>query len=145
MQEEALDGGGSNLDGALKTLHEAEGTVKEIVAKRFDEAVKLEDLASIERFFKIFPLINMHDEGLKKFTQYLCTKVRFVAGDLLALFTRFFNTIILYFCSWKRQPKITSAKLWRPHRATLVPMSYLRTHLRYCLKALPGPLRSISH
>lgn len=75
MQEDSLDGGGSNLDGALKTLHQAEGTVKEIVAQKFDEAVKLEDLASIERFFKIFPLINMHDEGLKKFTQYLCSKV----------------------------------------------------------------------
>ncbi len=43
---------------------------------RFDEAVKKEDLASIERFFKIFPLINMHEEGLKKFTLYLCSKVR---------------------------------------------------------------------
>lgn len=66
----------ASLDLALKTLHEAEIKVREIVAKRFDEAVKDEDLASIERFFKIFPLIKMHDEGLKKFTHYLCSKVR---------------------------------------------------------------------
>ena len=49
--------------------------MKEVVGRRFDEAVKESDLASIERFFKIFPLIKMHDEGLKKFTTYLCTKV----------------------------------------------------------------------
>ena len=64
-----------SLDDALKTLHEAETKVKEIVAKRFDEAVREEDLASVERFFKIFPLINMHDEGLRRFTLYLCSKV----------------------------------------------------------------------
>ena len=34
-----------------------------------------EDLASIERFFKIFPLINLHDVGLKKFTLYLRGKL----------------------------------------------------------------------
>ena len=66
-----------SLDDALKTLHEAETKVKEIVAKRFEEAVREEDLASVERFFKIFPLINMHDEGLRRFTMYLCSKVRF--------------------------------------------------------------------
>jgi hypothetical protein len=50
--------------------------VKVIISKRFDEAVDREDLASVERFFKIFPLIKMHDEGLKKFTGYLRAKVR---------------------------------------------------------------------
>ena len=78
VQDDSLVIGGSgasSLDSALKTLHEAEVKVKEIVSKRFDEAVKQEDLASIERFFKIFPLINMHDEGLKKFTVYLCSKI----------------------------------------------------------------------
>ena len=58
-----------------RTLHDAEAKVKVIISKRFDEAVDREDLASVERFFKIFPLINMHEEGLKKFTNYLCAKV----------------------------------------------------------------------
>ena len=66
----------TSLDAALRTLHEAEKKVAEVVDARFDEAVKLEDHASIERFFKIFPLINLHDQGLKKFTVYLCEKVR---------------------------------------------------------------------
>ena len=46
-----------------------------VVSRRFDEAVKDEDLASIERFFKLFPLLNMHKEGLQNFNQYLCTKL----------------------------------------------------------------------
>jgi len=45
------------------------------VARRFDEAVKDEDLASIERFFKLFPLLGLHEEGLKNFTDYLATKL----------------------------------------------------------------------
>ena len=67
--------GVSSLENAIRTLHDAEGKVKVIISKRFDEAVAREDLASVERFFKIFPLINMHEEGLKKFTNYLCSKV----------------------------------------------------------------------
>jgi hypothetical protein len=58
MQDESMSsaagGGASNnrLDSALTTLHEAEEKVKEIVVRRFDEAVRQEDHASIERFFK---------------------------------------------------------------------------------------------
>lgn len=65
----------SSLDAALKTLHEAETTVRQVVAQRFEEAVKADDLASIERFFKIFPLVNMHEEGLGRFAAYLCSKL----------------------------------------------------------------------
>ena len=45
------------------------------MARKFDEAVKDEDLASIERFFKLFPLLGLHEEGLRNFTDYLCTKL----------------------------------------------------------------------
>lgn len=73
----------SSLDQALKTLHQAEKTVAEVVAQKFDEAVQAEDLASIERFFKIFPLINLHDIGLEKFTVYLREKVRLEGHDFV--------------------------------------------------------------
>ena len=63
------------LDASIATLHQAENQVRRVVSRRFDEAVKNEDLASIERFFKIFPLLNMHKEGLQNFTQYLYTKL----------------------------------------------------------------------
>ena len=65
----------ASLDSAIKTLHEAEDRVRHVIAQRFDEAVEQEDLASIERFFKLFPLINMHEGGLEKFTRYLCSKL----------------------------------------------------------------------
>ena len=65
----------ASLDSAIKTLHDAEDRVRIVIAKRFDEAVQAEDLASIERFFKLFPLINMHEGGLEKFTNYLCSKL----------------------------------------------------------------------
>jgi len=66
---------GTGLDASLATLHEAENRVRGVVSRRFDEAVKDEDLASIERFFKIFPLLGMHDEGINNFTGYLCGKL----------------------------------------------------------------------
>ena len=64
-----------SLDGALATLHDAEDRVRRVVSKRFDEAIAQDDLASIERFFKLFPLINMHDEGLQKFSIYMSNKI----------------------------------------------------------------------
>ena len=63
------------LDTCIATLHQAENQVRGVVSRRVDAAGKDEDLASIERFFKIFPLLNMHKEGLQNFNQYLCTKL----------------------------------------------------------------------
>ena len=68
-------GSGVGLEGNIATLHDAEVRLKGIVARKFDEAVKDEDLASIERFFKLFPLLGLHDDGLRNFTDYLCTKL----------------------------------------------------------------------
>ena len=79
----ALSTSCTGLDSALATLHEAEVKVRDIVVGRFDEAVKREDHASIERFFKIFPLINLHDEGLSRFSGYLCSKVADAARENL--------------------------------------------------------------
>ena len=73
----------ASLETAIKTLHDAEDRVRIVIAKRFDEAVQAEDLASIERFFKLFPLINMHEGGLEKFTHYLCSKLVLTADKNL--------------------------------------------------------------
>lgn len=67
---------GSTLDSSFTVLHEAETKLKAIVIKKFDEAVRDEDLASVERFFKIFPLLNQQDDGLKKYAVYLCSQVK---------------------------------------------------------------------
>ena len=73
--EAAAGRAGDNLSSAFALLHKAEAELHAAVGARFNEAVKTDDLASIERFFKIFPLLNRHDEGVKRFAEYLCSKV----------------------------------------------------------------------
>ncbi|KAK0076738.1 hypothetical protein PV325_004942 [Microctonus aethiopoides] len=65
-----------SIAGSLTTLQQAALQLRIVVTRKFDEAVKAEDLASVERFFKIFPLLGMHDEGLGKFCLYLGTKLQ---------------------------------------------------------------------
>lgn len=72
---EDVSGDRTSVASSLSTLQQAAQELRTVVKHKFDEAVKSEDLASVERFFKIFPLLGMHIEGLKKFCQYLCSKV----------------------------------------------------------------------
>lgn len=72
---EDVSGDHTSISSSLVTLQQAAMELRAVVTHKFDEAVKSEDLASVERFFKIFPLLGMHLEGLKKFCSYLCTKV----------------------------------------------------------------------
>eukprot|EP00096_Caligus_rogercresseyi_P000511 TRINITY_DN10984_c0_g1_i1.p1 TRINITY_DN10984_c0_g1~~TRINITY_DN10984_c0_g1_i1.p1 ORF type:complete len:746 (-),score=240.52 TRINITY_DN10984_c0_g1_i1:1-2100(-) len=65
-----------NLEKSINTLREAHLSVKEVIGDKFDESVESGDLPSIERFFKLFPLLNMKDDGLRRFTKYLCSKIR---------------------------------------------------------------------
>ena len=60
---------------SFKLLHEAQSKLKNIIHSRFDSAVRCGDAASVERFFKTFPLIGEHKAGLEKFSKYLCTQV----------------------------------------------------------------------
>lgn len=63
------------MDASLVLLQEAEQKLKVIVAQKLDEAVAAVDLAQVERFFKIFPLLGLHQQGLARFGQYLCSQV----------------------------------------------------------------------
>ncbi|VDK88334.1 unnamed protein product [Litomosoides sigmodontis] len=56
-------------------LHEASNEMKTIIEKRFDHAVIDGDLASIQRFFKLFPLLNEHAKGIKRIGDYLCAEI----------------------------------------------------------------------
>lgn len=67
---------GSTVDASLLLLQEAEQKLRVIVAQKLDEAVAAVDLAQVERFFKIFPLLGLHQQGLARFGQYLCSQVR---------------------------------------------------------------------
>ena len=72
---EDVSGDSTSITCSLATLQQAALELRTVITHKFDEAVKSEDLASVERFFKIFPLLGMHTEGLNKFCLYLCSKV----------------------------------------------------------------------
>lgn len=77
LQRTADDVSGSitSVNQAFNTLTEATTQLRQIINKKFDEAVAKEDLASVERFFKIFPLLGQHQEGIEKFASYICLKL----------------------------------------------------------------------
>ncbi|XP_077568793.1 conserved oligomeric Golgi complex subunit 4 [Stigmatopora nigra] len=77
----------STADANLLLLQEAEQKLKVIVADKLDEAVAAVDLAQVERFFKIFPLLGLHGQGLARFGQYLCTQLASKAEENLLLAT----------------------------------------------------------
>lgn len=74
---------GSTLDTSFKMLHEAEEKLKTIVRNKFDASVHSGDVASVERFFKIFPLLGLHEEGLTKFGKYLAAQLSEPVGKSL--------------------------------------------------------------
>nr|XP_018899080.1 PREDICTED: conserved oligomeric Golgi complex subunit 4 [Bemisia tabaci] len=61
---------------SLRLLREAASKLRDIVSEQFQAAVSVNDLASIERFFKIFPMLGMHAYGLDNFSKYLCSKIK---------------------------------------------------------------------
>lgn len=66
---------GSSLHQALLSLQEAEKKLNSIVNIKFDQAVETGNLPEAMRFFKIFPLLNLHEIGLKKFCKHLCLQI----------------------------------------------------------------------
>lgn len=77
LQRTADDVSGSitSVNQAFNTLTDATAKMRQIISQKFDEAVTRDDLASVERFFKIFPLLGMHKQGIEKFAGYINTKL----------------------------------------------------------------------
>lgn len=77
LQRTADDVSGSiaSVHLAVNTLEDATKQMRDIVTQKFDDAIKRDDLASVERFFKIYPQLNMHKEGIEKFSHYICNKL----------------------------------------------------------------------
>ncbi|XP_053558246.1 conserved oligomeric Golgi complex subunit 4 isoform X2 [Bombina bombina] len=76
---------GSMIDANLHLLQEAEKHLKVLVSEKFEVATKAGDLPQVERFFKIFPLLGLHEEGISKFSEYLCKQVAMKAEENLQL------------------------------------------------------------
>ncbi|XP_037814448.1 conserved oligomeric Golgi complex subunit 4 [Lucilia sericata] len=70
-----VQGSVSSVSEAIRTLETATVEMRDLIVRRFNEAVKKDDLASVERFFKIFPLLGRHEEGIEKFSNYICIKL----------------------------------------------------------------------
>ncbi|XP_073824821.1 conserved oligomeric Golgi complex subunit 4 isoform X2 [Musca autumnalis] len=70
-----VQGSESSISESVRTLEAGANEMREITVRRFEEAVKKDDLASVERFFKIFPLLGHHHDGIEKFSKYICTKL----------------------------------------------------------------------
>ncbi|GAU95965.1 hypothetical protein RvY_07480 [Ramazzottius varieornatus] len=73
----------SSLKESLSLLQEAQHKLETIINVRFEEALNTADVANVERLFKIFPLLNLHAVGLKKFCTYLCSNISDKAQSLL--------------------------------------------------------------
>lgn len=72
-------------------LREAETKLKSLTNNKFDVAVTTRDIPSVERFFKIFPLLGLKEEGLVKFAKWLSMQVMFlVSKSVIGLIS--FNT-----------------------------------------------------
>lgn len=61
---------------AVDTLHTATNKLRGLLTVKFDEAVKKDDMASVERFFKLFPSVGLKTEGVQQFTQYIAGKLQ---------------------------------------------------------------------
>lgn len=79
------DEDGQSLKQSYEVLRQASSKLKQIIEKNFDEAVGKRDLASMERYFKLFPLINEHSSGLQKFGKYLCSKIEKSCMDFVKI------------------------------------------------------------
>lgn len=78
LQKTADDVSGSvtSVSQAVSTLEQAATQIRAVVNQKFDEASQKDDLASVERFFKIFPLLGLHQEGIQKFCAYISSKLK---------------------------------------------------------------------
>lgn len=61
---------------SYEILRKATADLKVIIEKKFDEAYEANDEANMQKYFKIFPMINEYSSGLQRFGKYLVSKVQ---------------------------------------------------------------------
>ncbi|PIO53898.1 hypothetical protein TELCIR_24751, partial [Teladorsagia circumcincta] len=74
---------GQNVSHSYEVLTNAAARLKEILEKKLETAVEAEDIPSMQRFVKLFPLINEHDSGLTRFGKYLSKQIAKIGNDNL--------------------------------------------------------------
>lgn len=69
------------LDQSFNVLQESKNKLQKIVNEKYDHALQTGDVPQLERFFKIFPLIGQSEDGLQKFSTYLCRQINQAADQ----------------------------------------------------------------
>ncbi|VDO44948.1 unnamed protein product [Haemonchus placei] len=76
---------GLNVSHSYEVLTSATTRLKEILQKKLEAAVEAEDIPSMQRFVKLFPLINEHNSGLTRFGKYLGKQIAKIGNDNLKI------------------------------------------------------------
>lgn len=76
---------GQTVSHSYEVLSNATTRLKGILERKLDAAIDNEDVAGIQRFVKLFPLINEHDKGLLQFGKYLSKKIMKIGDDNLKI------------------------------------------------------------
>lgn len=66
----------TSVKTAVDTLHSATAKLRTLLSIKFEEAVKKDDVASVERFFKLFPAVGQREEGVQQFTHFIAGKLQ---------------------------------------------------------------------
>ncbi|KAL7078779.1 hypothetical protein ACQ4LE_001930 [Meloidogyne hapla] len=66
---------GYSVKNCYEVLRQASIDLKQQLEQKFDEAKSRGDIATMERLFKLFPLINEHQSGLKRYGAHICDKI----------------------------------------------------------------------
>ncbi|RCN43691.1 hypothetical protein ANCCAN_10335 [Ancylostoma caninum] len=76
---------GQTVSHSYEVLTNATTRLKEILERKLEAAVDAEDVAAMQRFVKLFPLINEHDSGLVRFGKYLSRQIAKIGEDNLKI------------------------------------------------------------
>jgi hypothetical protein len=74
-----------NPDNPTKTISDIKAALFDIFSQQFDKAVSIRDQKDITRYFKLFPLIGCHTEGLERYSNFVCGLVRAQGSESLRL------------------------------------------------------------
>jgi hypothetical protein len=74
-----------NPDNPTKTISDIKAALFDIFSQQFDKAVSIRDQKDITRYFKLFPLIGCHTEGLERYSNFVCGLVRDQGSESLRL------------------------------------------------------------
>ncbi|CAK5109902.1 unnamed protein product [Meloidogyne enterolobii] len=66
---------GYSVKNCYDILRQASIELKQQIELKFDEAKAKGDVSTMERLFKLFPLINEHQSGLKRYGSHICDKI----------------------------------------------------------------------